>query len=143
MKKFFAFFINDGVYHLYKFSIHSIDKIKLVKAGLAHDNHGEYSKEFKAVLEEYKPLQGMHDTASDREDFLSRIYLDSKQTKMTVNPIDLHKSHYEIVKYIYESQRAKKKKDGAYMVDEVIEILEVTPDQERIDFAKKIAHSII
>ena len=101
MKIFYSYFVSDNVYHFYKFSIYGSNKITLVAAGLAYDNHGNYSKEFKKLKEKYQPVEGMMNTSYNLDDFISRLYLESAQTKLTAKPIDVHPILYSIFKNEY------------------------------------------
>lgn len=141
MKIFYSYFVSDNVYHFYKFSIYGRNKVTLVAAGLAYDNHGNYSKEFKKLKEKYQPIEGSMTTSHDLKEFICRLYLDSAQAKVSTAALDIHPIHYQIFKHTFdikqnEEIKLAKRNTLFFLRDQVEPILGKIEDEAKEEMCR-------
>jgi hypothetical protein len=68
--------ISDRIYVIYKLSNYSRTPIREIKAGLAYDRHGNYSKTFLQAEEKYNlSSRGLWTTADTHTEFCTRLYM--------------------------------------------------------------------
>jgi hypothetical protein len=106
LKSFYTYYVTDGVYHIYKFSIYGRKTVNLIHAGLAYDKWGNYTKKFLNLLEKYNiPKNGfdLETTASSYSDFMSRLYLVNRISDYA----QFHPKFQPIFKFHYEKESEK------------------------------------